>query len=152
MSTYPPGHAFPDLTGTRRTLADFWAEGPALVVHGHRTCATTRLVLPFADRLHRRRTGGAVVAVLQDTPEVAQELARELDLSLPILLEPDPYPLAAELGVTVVPTLTLVGADGAVITKVEGFRRADLEAFAARLGVDGPFFTAADKAPAQRPG
>jgi hypothetical protein len=93
-----------------------------------------------------------VVAVLQDTPEVATTLARELDLTLPILLEPDPYPLASERGLTAVPTLSLVSKDGEVLLQVEGFRRADFELFAERLGVEGPFFTATDKAPAQRPG
>jgi hypothetical protein len=152
MSLYPKTHTFRDLAGIPRVLAGFWSKGPALVVHGHRTCGTTRLALPFVDRLHRRRTQGSVVAVLQDTPEAATDLARELDLTLPILLEPDPYPLAAELGLSAVPTLTLVGAEGKVLLRVEGFRRADLELFAERLGVDGPLFTATDKAPAQRPG
>ena len=152
MTVYPKTHTFPDLAGQRHALASFWAKGPALLVHGHRTCGTTRLCLPFVDRLHRRRTHGAVVAVLQDTPEVATELARELDLALPILLEPDPYPLAAELGMSAVPTLTLVGKDGKVLMKVEGFRRADFEVLADKLGVHGAFFTATDKAPPQRPG
>jgi hypothetical protein len=152
VTVYPKTHTFPDLTGTPQPLASFWAQFPTLVVHGHRTCGTTRLSLPFADRLHRRRTRGAVVAVLQDTPDVAAQLARELDLTLPILLEPDPYPLATELGLSAVPTLTLVGNDGKVLMQAEGFRRADFETFADKLGVHGAFFNAADKAPAQRPG
>ena len=152
MTVYPHRHTFPDLTGAPHALGAFWPKAPTLVVHGHRTCGTTRLCLPFADRLHRRRTHGSVVAVLQDTPEVATELARELDLTLPILLEPDPYPLARELGLSAVPTLTLVGKDGKVLMKVEGFRRTDFEMFAEKLGVHGAFFAATDKAPAQRPG
>jgi hypothetical protein len=152
VTVYPKTHTFPDLTGTPQALASFWTEGPTLVVHGHRTCGTTRLSLPFADRLHRRRARGAVVVVLQDTPAVAAELARELDLILPILLEPDPYPLATERGLSAVPTLTLVGTDGSVLMEVEGFRRADFETFAEKLGVQGAFFSATDKAPAQRPG
>jgi hypothetical protein len=152
VTVYPQTHSFPDLEGTPHALAAFFAKGPTLVAHGHRTCGTTRLSLPFVDRLHRRRTHGFVVAVLQDTPAVATELARELDLTLPVLLEPDPYPLAAELGLSAVPTLTLVGKGGKVLMKVEGFRRADFELFADKLGVHGAFFTAADKAPAQRPG
>jgi hypothetical protein len=152
VNVYPRTHTFPNVTGTPHALASFWATGPSLVLHGHRTCGTTRLCLPFVDRLHRRRTRGTVVAVLQDTPDVATELARELDLTLPLLLEPDPYPLAAELGLTAVPTLTLVGEDGSVLMEVEGFRRVDFEILADKLGVQGAFFAATDKAPAQRPG
>ncbi len=151
MSVYP-SYTLPDLSGEPRALAQFWEAGPVLILHGHRTCGTTRLALPFLDRLHRRRTRGAVVAVLQDTPEAAADLAREMGLLLPVLLEADPYPLASALHLDVVPTLTLVEQGGAVRLTTTGFRRSDLEGFATALGVEGPFFTPDDKAPAQRPG
>jgi hypothetical protein len=151
LSAYP-SHTLSDLGGTAHALASFWAQGPTLILHGHRTCGTTRLTLPFVDRLYRRRTWGAVVAVLQDTPEEAGGLARELGLALPVLLEPDPYLLAAELGLDAVPTLTLVDSGGEVRLSTQGFKRTDLEAFAKMLGVEGSLFTPGDKAPAQRPG
>ena len=151
MSAYP-SLTLPDLAGEARALAGFWAEGPVLIVHGHRTCGTTRLALPFVDRLHRRRTRGSVVAVLQDTPEAARDLAREMGLELPVLLEPDPYPLALALHLDAVPTLTLLDRGGKVRLSTTGFRRSDLEGFAQALGVEGALFTPQDKAPAQRPG
>jgi len=44
-------------------------------------------------------------------------------------------------------------APGGTIEAVSvGFRRADLERFAERVGVAGPLFTAEDDAPAFRPG
>ena len=156
---FQPPHPFPrlslpDLRGAARPLAEAWAERSALFVFGHRDCATTRLGLPFVDRIHRRRPPGtAVIAILQDDPAGAGALVRELDLALPVLLEPDPYPAAAELGLRTVPTLLLVGTDGLVARAAEGFRREELEALAAAVGVTGALFTQADAGvPARRPG
>jgi peroxiredoxin len=148
-----PGATLPDLDGAPRSLAEAWRDGDALVLIGHRTCKTTRQTLPYVDRLWRRRAAGhEVVAVLQDTPEEARELARTLSLEMPLRLEADPYPLAQELGLTTVPTLFLLDRDGQIRATSEGFSRADLESFAQRLGVPAPLFTPEDKAPAMKPG
>jgi hypothetical protein len=156
---FQPPHAFPslslpDLSGAERPLVTAWAEGPALFVVGHRDCVTTRLALPFVDRIHRRRPPAAsVVAILQDDPESARELVHDLDLTLPVRLEADPYPLSSELELRTVPTLMLVGQDRHITRALEGFRRDELEALAREMGVAGPLFADADAGvPARRPG
>jgi hypothetical protein len=156
---FQPPHAFPplslpDLSGAERPLVTAWAEGPALFVVGHRDCVTTRLALPFVDRIHRRRPPAAsVVAILQEDPESARELVHDLDLTLPVRLEADPYPLSSELDLRTVPTLMLVGPDGHIARALEGFRRDELEALAREMGVAGPLFADADAGvPARRPG
>jgi hypothetical protein len=129
-----------------------WAEGEALILHGHRDCKTTRQTLPFLDRIHRRKGSGTVLAVLQDDRETAFRLVREQSLDLPVLLEADPYPLAAALSLEVVPTVFLVSRGGTIEKAVQGFNRDELESLAARFGVAGPLFVPADDAPAFRPG
>ncbi len=142
-----------DPDGGPKRLAEAWSEGPALIVLGHRNCKTTREVLPLVDRIHARRGPGAsVLAVLQDDAETARGLRRQLGLGMPIRLEPDPYPLAAALEVTTVPTLFLVARGGRIQAVSEALRRADLEDFATRLGVEGALFGADDKVPALKPG
>jgi hypothetical protein len=133
-------------------LESVWAAGDALILHGHRNCKTTRQTLAFVDRIHRRRDKGTVLAVLQDDHETASALVREQGLDLPVLLEDDPYPLAAALSLEVVPTLFFVGKDGTIDKAVQAFDRAELEGFAARLGVAGPLFVPEDNAPATKPG
>jgi hypothetical protein len=149
-----PHRSLPDLEGMERPFVTAWAQGPALFVFGHRDCVTTRMSLPFVDRIHRRRPAHAsVVAVLQDDATSARELRHDLELALPVLLEADPYPASAELGLRTVPTMLLVGTDGGIVRAAEGFRREDLEAMAREVGVAGPLFTAADAGlPARRPG
>jgi hypothetical protein len=148
-----PSAVLGDLEGAQRPIAEAWAKGPALVVVGHRNCKTTREILPLVDRIHARRGSGAgVLAVLQDDPETARELRDQIGLALPLRLEPDPYPLAAALELTTVPTLFLVAPEGTIERVSEALRRADLEAFAARLGVEGELFRAEDNVPAFKPG
>lgn len=145
-----PEAALPDLAGRVAPVADAWAAGAALVAIGHRDCTTTRRTLPYLDRMHRR--GARVLAVLQDDAEAARALAAELSLALPLLLEADPYPLAAALGISSVPTLLLVEPGGSIVAASEGLRRGDLEAFAGRLGLAAPLFAPEDEAPAHKPG
>ena len=150
--------AFPRLTltalaGGERSLETTWAKGEALILLGHRNCKTTRQTLPFVDRLYRRKGQDAtVLAVLQDDRETASLLVREQGYELPVLLEADPYPLAAALQLVTVPTLFLVGRGGGIEKVVEAFNRAELEGLAARLGVEGPLFVPEDDAPAFKPG
>lgn len=141
-----------DLDGVLHPLAAAWRDGEALVLIGHGDCSTTRLSLPFFERIHRRRTQGSAWLVLQDEAEAARELQAELGLGVPIRLEPAPYALAADLGIVAVPTLVLVGRDGLILRVSEGFDRDAVLSLAARLGVEGPLFTPADRVPAFRPG
>lgn len=148
-----PSLALPDLDGRESALAGAWANGPALVLVGHRNCKTTRQTLPYVERIHRRRGAQATaLAILQDEPADARELAAQLDLTLPLRLEADPYPVAAALDVSIVPTLFLVERDGRVVATCEAFRKAELQDFATRLGVDGALFDADDPMPAMKPG
>lgn len=148
-----PGQALPDLEGAQRPLADAWKEGDALILIGHKNCKTTRQTLPYVDRIHRRRSPHrGVLAILQDAPEDALALKGKLGLELPIRLEADPYLLAQAVSLVTVPTLFLVDREGQIRAVSEGFVRADLEAFAARLGVASPLFAPEDKAPAMTPG
>jgi peroxiredoxin len=148
-----PRMSLPDLDGAIRPIEESWTSGSALLLIGHRDCTTTRQTIPFVDRIHRRRGAGhAVVVVLQDDAETARALAADLGLDVPVRLEGDPYPLATELGLEVVPTLFLIGRDGTIAKTTEAFHRADLEDYAARLGAGSPLFTPEDGAPATKPG
>ena len=117
--------------GGVRPVTHTFASGDTLIVYGHRNCKTTRQTLPYVDRIHRGRTRGTVLAILQDDAETAAALVKEQGLDLPVLLEADPYPLAAAVSLEVVPTLFLVRQGGQIDSAVQAFDRKALEAFAA---------------------
>jgi hypothetical protein len=145
-----PGIPLESLDG-RESRVHAGGAWPTLVLVGHSDCRTTRDTLPLVDRIHRRGRG-LVTAVLQDTAAAARDLAATLGLAVPILLEADPYPLAAALDLAAVPTLFELTPEGQIASVSEGLQRADLEAFAARLGVDGPLLGPEDAIPAHKPG
>lgn len=158
MALAVAGSLFPrlelqDPSGRSLNVSSVWSRGEALIVLGHRNCKTTRQTLPYVERIHRRGLAqGRVLVVLQDAPADALELARELDLTLPLACEPEPYALSQALGLEVVPSLVLVSRDGRVAQSCEAFRKAELDAFAAVLGVTGSLFEADDPMPAMKPG
>lgn len=148
-----PDLPLPDLSGVSSPLSEAWAAGSALIVVGHRNCKTTRQTLPYVDRIYRRRgLGHEVRVVLQDDAPTARQLVADQGLRVPSRLDLEPYALGAALRLEAVPTLLLVGTDGVVQRVSEAFSRADLEAFAGLLGVEGPLFAADDASPAYRPG
>ena len=148
-----PRLSLPSLDGHPRPLEALWSAGEALVLLGHGDCKTTRQTLPYVDRIHLGRAPGATVtAVLQDDAVTARALVADQRLELPVLLEADPYPLAAALDLVAVPTLFLLDRAGRIAKTVEGFSRSELESLATRLGVVPPLFGPEDRAPAFRPG
>jgi len=148
-----PDHTLPDPSGAYHALSTAWSSGPALVLFGHGDCRTTREALPYLDRIQRHCPASAgVLAVLQDTAVAARALSTELGLALPLRLDGDPYRAAAGVRLTVVPTLFLVEQGGRVAGVSEALRRADVVAFAQRLGVAMPLLDHADPLPELRPG
>jgi hypothetical protein len=137
--------------GHHRSLSR--VERPTLVCIGHHDCETTRLLLPFIDRIHRQASPGRdVLAVLQDAPEDARAVVRELGLTLPVLLDPEPWALGSALGLTTVPLTLAVEPGGAIARSWPAFRRADVAEAAELFGAPAPFFLPTDQAPALRPG
>jgi hypothetical protein len=148
-----PDHMLRDPEGSKLVVSPAWSGGPALIALGHAECSTTRLALPYLQRLWARRGAGtSVLAVLQEDAAGARALAAELDLMLPVQLDEYPYPLSRAVGLQTVPTFFLVGVDGCVVSTSEGFSRDDLETFAAALGSIGPLFGVGEEGPRHRPG
>jgi peroxiredoxin len=146
-----PALTLPRLDGGVRDLAQ--RAGSTLLTLGHSECGTTRLLLPYVERIQRRRRPGTeVIVVLQDTPDEARALAGELGLTVPILIDAEPWAFGAALGATTVPLTLLVEAAGRIERSWPAFRRTDVEEAAARLGIGPPFFPPDDTAPALRPG
>ena len=144
-----PAALVPDLKGRPRPLDELWTPGGGLLVVGHADCGTTRLALPYLERIHRG--GGRVAVILQEDEAGARAVVANHRLTLPVRLDVDPYRLSEALALETVPTHYHVDAGGAVLEILQGFRGDAYERLALALGAPSPF-RPGDTVPALRPG
>ena len=133
-----PDFELADLTGVRRTPGP----KPLLLAFFKVSCPTCQFTFPFIERLYRGRTKRdiAMYAISQDDAESTREFHTEFGISLPTLLdkEDEGYPVSNAYGLTNVPSLFLVEADGKISRTLMGFEKKGLEELGRRLGAE-PF-------------
>ena len=123
LAGYPPDTRPPGFTGatvdgsslsleslrSRVVLLNFWATW----------CLECRAELPALERLHRdyASRGLAVVAVnFREEPEAVRRYAREIGLTMPMLMDPDGT-IRQSYGVIGFPTSFLIGGDGRAVAR-----------------------------------
>ena len=121
--TRPPGFSGATVDGSslsleslrsRVVLLNFWATW----------CLECRAELPVLERLHRdyASRGLAVVAVnFREEPEAVRRYAREIGLTMPMLMDPDGT-IRQSYGVIGFPTSFLIGRDGRAVARAIGPR------------------------------
>ncbi len=149
-----PELALPDPEGRERSLAACWAEGEALLLLGHRSCKTTRETLPYLEQIHRRRTRGDGPGGAAGRRRHGPRAVRTARADAAGAVRGRPLPAGSSRSgpASCPPVLLLVERGGRVALVSEAFRKPDLEAFAARLGVAGPLLAADDPMPSFKPG
>jgi peroxiredoxin len=131
-----PPFDLPALGGGRGSLAGMKKGERAVVAFIKATCPTCQLEMPFLEKLFRHHQGDARVrflAVTQEEAPAAEGFNRDYGITMPTLLDSKPYEVSARYGLTHVPTLFVIDADGRVESTSVGFARNDLEALEAGL-------------------
>jgi peroxiredoxin len=146
-----PGFRLSGLEGGDGTLAEWTARGSVLAVFFKVTCPVCQLTMPFLERLHgfgRLAIGG----ISQNDAADTREFNRYFGVTFPTLLdsEDDGFPASNAYGISSVPTMFLVEADGVISRVIEGWNKADMEALGAVAGVT--LFRPEDNVPAWKAG
>lgn len=130
-----PAFELPLLGGGVAAVPDRAAKGHTLVVFYKMSCPTCRLTLPFLQRLHDQVSpaGGRVMAISQDGMEGAASFARELGLTIPIMVDTADYRVSSDYDLVAVPTLYLIDRRGAILRSGAGFSRRELGLMAEEL-------------------
>lgn len=140
-------------------LSERLAQGPVFLTFVKESCPTCRFALPFVDRMFRNypdsRVSMAVIA--QDDVETARQMAQDLDLAIPVLVEDAPYPVGEQYGLSNVPGFFLVNQKGEIEQVVQAFAREELNEMNARIaGYQRtrvvPFYDPGEDVPFYRPG
>jgi peroxiredoxin len=152
-----PDFTLPDYThSTQYHLAEAMKQGPALVTFFKRSCAVSRMTLPFVERLHRQYPAVQVLGISQDDQDDTAFIVSESKLSFPVLLDTD-WQVSIAYDLVTVPTILLLDTNGTVRSLNYGWQKVSMET----LGVDVahsvgaepvPLFSDADKVPAFKPG
>lgn len=152
-----PDFSLPTLDGRTVRLKELLKGGPAVLVFWKAGCRACDLAFPYLDRLAELAPEVPIIAVGQETADSARAYVGRQGLRLPVALDGPDYAVSQLYDPAYTPTIFLVGPDGKISFKAEGFSKADLNALAARVGalIGRPVpevAPAEDGVPAFRPG
>lgn len=123
--------------GGAQSRDEILAQGPLVLAFYKVSCPVCQFALPFLERM--AQAGKLrILGVSQDDAKATARFSREYDLTFPMLRDEESagYPASNAFGITTVPTLVLLEADGTVSLASEGFVKKDLEILARRAGAE----------------
>lgn len=129
----PPDFELSTLTGGHERLADHLGKRVVLIDFWATFCEPCLLALPNLDALYRSRKdrGFVVLGISIDEASNAARVRAEvskLDLSFPILLDQDTRVIALYNPRATAPYSVLIGRDGHVVRRQEGYTAGDRDA------------------------
>jgi peroxiredoxin len=135
MPALAKGRTAPDFTlnslgGNRFSLQEALARGPVVLVFLKISCPTCQYALPFYERLFRAYKDRHVtlVGVSQNNAEETAAFAKEFGITFPMLLDDTiTYPVSNTYGLTNVPTIYWIAADGEIEVSSVGWSKPDFE-------------------------
>jgi peroxiredoxin len=129
----------PRLDGGEANLREMTQRGPALLVFFKVNCPVCQLTFPYLERIHSPERL-PIYGISQNGPEDTREFMRQYGVTFPMLLDSEKsgFAVSNALGISSVPTLFLVEADGSLSRVIEGWRKSEIERLGAQAGVN-PF-------------
>jgi peroxiredoxin len=124
-----PNFALTTSDGNLFSLDEALARGPVVLAFFKVSCPVCQYAFPYFDRLYKALKGRGItlIGISQDNARDTADFVKTFRLTLPIALEPAPYPVSAAYDLTNVPTLFEIDPDGKIVTSFVGWDRAELE-------------------------
>ncbi len=135
MKALDPGVKAPDISlpllgGGSFNLKQSLSDGRVLLAFFKISCPVCQYALPFIDRLAKRTAGKGlqVVGISQDDAKSSDTFRKNFGVNFPIALdELGRYPASNAYGLTNVPTMFLIGADGKIQQTIVSWSKAEIE-------------------------
>ena len=156
-----PGFSLKGLDGKSYSLEVLREKGPVVAAFFKTSCPVCQFTFPFLQRLYQRYgdSGVTFLGISQDDAKATAGFAREYGATFPMVLDEKEigYPASNAYGLTNVPTIFLIDANGRVRVSSMGFVKDDLERIAAELAerrkvAPAPLFRPTESVPANKPG
>jgi peroxiredoxin len=125
-----PNAEFNDAEGQAHDLKRVAADGPLLLGIYKSSCASSKQMFPFLQRLNERHSadGLRVLGISQDSANITRSFARRYGITFPLLLEGDDYPVSRAFDIMATPTVFLIKPGGTVTYTTMGFMKPALDA------------------------
>jgi peroxiredoxin len=125
-----PEATFADAEGAEHDLRQTLERGPLLLGIYKSSCASSKQMFPFLERLYQRHSGDGVtvLGVAQDSANITRSFARRYGINFPILVEGDDYPISEAFDIAATPSVFLIEPDGTVAYATMGFLKPGLDA------------------------
>jgi len=156
-----PEFSLKGIDGKIYSLEELRRKGPVLAAFFKISCPVCQFTFPFLQRLYERYGSDDVtfLGISQDDAKATAGFAKQYGITFPIALDEKEkgYPASNAYGLTNVPTIFLIDADGKVSISSMGFVKNDLEQIAVHLAerrkiAPAALFRANESVPANRPG
>lgn len=125
-----PDLVFSDADGVEWDIRKVLEQGPLLLGIYKSSCASSKQMFPMLERLYQRYgdAGLQVLGISQDSPNITRSFARRYDLTFPLLVEGEEYPISAAFEIMATPTVFLIQPDGFISYVTMGFLKPGLDA------------------------
>jgi peroxiredoxin len=147
-----PDRPFSDAEGAEHDLRNLLQSGPLLIGIYKSSCASSKQMFPFLERLYQRyaANGLNVVGISQDSDNITRSFARRYDITFPILVEGPEHPISRAFDIAATPTIFLITPDGKIAYTTMGFMKPAVDLMGdsvadAAGGAREPLVTAADE-------
>src|SRR3977135_3085037 len=156
-----PEFSLKGIDGKIYSLEELRRKGPVLAAFFKISCPVCQFTFPFLQRLYERYGSDDVtfVGISQDDAKATAGFAKQYGITFPIALDEKEkgYPASNAYGLTNVPTIFLIDADGTVRIGSMDFVKNDLERVAAKWAerkkrAPSPLFRSSEPVPTNKPG
>lgn len=166
MPALPHGVAAPavhltTVDGKEFSLEQARKRGPVVLAFFKVNCPVCQMAFPYVERIYKAYSGSpnvTIVGVSQNDAAETRAFNREYGITFPVLLDPTgKYPASNAYGLTNVPSVFLVSADGEVELSIVGWSKPDMQELNRRLAqasgkAPALIFTPEDKVSDFKPG
>jgi peroxiredoxin len=148
-----------DAAGNEFSLTEELRKGPVIAAFFKISCPVCQFTFPFLERLFKTygENVATFLAISQDDALDTREFCVEYGVTFPALLDDESYSVSNSYGLTNVPSVFLIGANGIVRITSIGFDKMKLEAIASELAAVAKrpaeaLFRASEIVPSFKPG
>jgi peroxiredoxin len=155
-----PNFSLKSLDNRQYSLTTLIERGPVVAAFFKVSCPVCQFTFPFLERLYKRYGGDTAtfLGISQDNARATKQFTEEYGVTFPMLVDDENgYLVSNAYGLTNVPTIFLIDAEGKVKVSSMGFDKKDLEAIGAELAGRkkislAPLFRSDEIVPANKPG